>query len=345
MLTFKDVKDSSIANVAGYCTDSQEFAFLVNDACRRLLRRGDWVGTVQPIHMCAKRGCLVMPRYVQSIRKINVCNVPLTMGNLWYNFINNRDLCHPRWGWHSACDAGGLLTAQGQTSTYQDIMADGRVIRAYITAIEDVGKVIRFFGVDNGNQPLRCDNLNGTWSDGAPLALGWPYTTLSLPYNPNSYVRRIDRVTKDVTQGQVLVYAYDAVNNMLEDIAIYDPGETTPTYARYQLNVGRIGCSNTLSLTACCNTTVSSIVALVKLRFIPAKFDTDLVIVDNLDALKDMVQSVKLREAGDPDASFKMEASAVRELQRDLEDNYPDDTFSAQNYPVGTGVSFSNQCF
>ena len=340
MLTYLDTKQSSIVDVAGVCADSYRFSTLINEATRKLMRRGDWVGTVAPIHICVRRGCLVMPRYVGSVRKINRCDQPLTTGNLWYNFLNNRDWRSGRWGdYRGGCDGPGSLVSQGQSPCYSDIYGDGRYVRAYPRTKEDIGKTVTIFGVDNNNQPLRTDNGDGTWSDGVIITIG------SSGMNPNYgstsvYVRRIDRVVKDVTQGQVLLYAYDATNNVLEDLAIFDPGETSPSYARYQVNINHplIGTAS-----GCCGG-LHTVVALVKLQFIPAKYDTDLVLIDNLDALKYAVQSIRAQEAGDLRLAKGYEAAAVQELNRELEDAYPDDTFSATNSVFG-GLTFGQKCF
>ncbi len=345
MLTLLDCKQSTIPNVAGKCAASFEFGQLINEATRKLLRRGDWVGTVTPIQICVSKGCLVMPRYVQSVRKINTCRSKLPVGNLWYNFINARDWQGGRWGgfgiegwWHHARDCGAL-SAKGQACCYNDIPGDGWLVRAYARCQQDYGQVIQIFGVDNGNQPLRTNNGDGTWSDGISIVLG------SSGLNPNFgstsvFVRRIDRVVKPQTQCQVMLYAYNPATDALLDLAVYDPGELTPTYTRYQLNFGH----TPFGLNAGCCGPVQSVVALVKLRFIPAQFDTDLVVVDNLDALKYEVQSIRAQEAGDLALAKGYETAAIQELNRDLEDNYPDDTFSAVNN-VFAGETFSNHCF
>lgn len=326
MLTFLDVKQSSVLDVASVCADSPKFASLVNDSVRRLMRRGDWDGTITPIHVCVRNGCFVFPRYVGHVRKINRCNRELPVENLWYNFINRRD-----WHcgmWRSHCLGESNLVAYGQLPSYSDIYGDGRLVRAYIRAPEDVGKTVRIFGVDNGNQPLRTHNSNGTWSDGWAITLADPYGTTT------DYVRRIDRVVKDVTQGQVLLYAHNVSADVLEDLARYDPGETSPSYARYQLytqHCGSGGC-------------VRSVVALVKLQFIPVKFDTDLVIIDNIDAIKQMIQCIKLEEAGELAEAKGFQTAAIMELNRQLEDASPDDQFAAVNNVFG-GRTFRNRAF
>jgi len=348
MLTLLDCKNSTISEITGGCTNAFKFAQQINEATRKLMRRGDWVGTVCPIQICVQRGCLVMPRYVLSVRKINTCHHKLPVGNLWYRFIDNRDWDHGRWGgygvngwWSHAREGRGALSAQGQACCYQDIPGDGWLVRAYARCTQDYGKSITIFGVDNGNQPLRTNNGDGTWSDGIQIVLG------SSGQNPNFgstsvYVRRIDRVVKPQTQCQVMLYAYNPATNALLDLAVYDPGELTPTYTRYQLCLPNAHLSS-LGAVGCCGP-VESVVALVKLRFIPAQFDTDLVMIDNLDQLKLMVQSIRAQEAGDLVLAKQYEAAAVQEGNRELEDNYPDDTFSAINNVFGS-ETFSNKCF
>lgn len=354
MLTLSEVQQSSIVNVAGKCATSFEFTQIINEATRRLLRRGDWAGTVVPIHICVRNGCLVTPRYVGSVRKLNTCHARLQPHNLWYNFIADRDWNNGRWGgfgdagyWGGrALDGHGALNSNGQACCYNDIPGDGWYVRAYARCADDYGKTVTIFGVDNGNQPLRRDNLDGTWSDGAVITLG------SSGQNPNYgstsvLVRRIDRVVKDVTQCQVMLYGYNptldtgvAPNLGLVDLAIYDPGETTPTYSRYQLCIPQPH----LGMVASCCGSVHSVAALCKLRFIPAKFPTDLVIIDNLDALKYEVQSIRAQEAGDLALAKGYETAAIQELNRELEDVSPDSDFSAINNVFGS-MTFSNRSF
>src|SRR5207253_7734003 len=128
-------------------------------------------------------------------------------------------------------------------------------------------------------------NPDNSWIDGVKLTLvGAPNNYVQTPM----FVRRIDRVLKDVTQGNVLLYGFDSINNVLEDLARYEPSETNPSYVRSQLHLCNCDCSK-----------VYSVMALAKLRFVPVVADTDLVLIECLDALKDYISSLKFREAGD----------------------------------------------
>jgi hypothetical protein len=71
----------------------------------------------------------------------------------------------------------------------------------------------------------------------------------------------------------------------------------------------------------CCG--IKSVAALVKLRHIPIKVDTDLVLIDNLAALKLIIQSGDYADQGNLQASQAYELDAIRLLNRQLSDDSP----------------------
>src|SRR6185295_12182492 len=82
-----EIRASSMVDVIGVCPESDEFLNKLNDVTERLMMRGDWSGLVVPIQVCIYNGCVVWPRYVHQVRKINMCNRSVDMGNMWYNFL------------------------------------------------------------------------------------------------------------------------------------------------------------------------------------------------------------------------------------------------------------------
>jgi len=325
--------DRGILAIAGVSPNSDEFSDLINNSARKALRRGDWDGTVVPIHVCVKGGCIVWPRYVGHVRKLNLCKYnPVPINNLWYDFLP-RENCDHWMQW-----IGGVwnptwqprMVGQGYSPTHTGVMGEGRYIRAYHQLASDVGKTIRIFGLDNNGQPLRETIGGGVWQDGITLRFAVPYAQ-SL-----TYVRQIDRVIKDETQGNITLFAYNVADAVLEDLATYEPSETNPAYERYQLNIPN--CT-----TGTCTT--KSVIALVKLKFIPARFGSDLVYIQNLDALKLLIQSIKSGEAGDRQSAIGYEQDAIRELNLDLFNRDQDEQVPVSNDPfAGTGIG-SQRCF
>lgn len=313
LLTLQEVRDSGVINISGVCANSDEFTRLINEATRRLMRRGDWPETVLPIYVCIKRGCVVFPRYVLQVRKLNYCKCPVQVRNNWYQFGDYRT-------YRGNCGWNASVLGQTQTPTFQDVQGESRLIRVYPRCQNDLGKEIKLFGLDNYGQPL-TEKVDGTWVQGITLTLALPFVSTAV------YVRSIDRVLKDETECPVNMYAYNAETDSLEDLAQYDGSETNPSYSKYQIKI----CTGKP-----CDESFP-IVAMVKLRFIPAKNADDLVLIENIDALKDMVQSIRLREQGDGDGANEFELSAIRELNLQLRDEFPEDEMPVDFGETGRG--------
>lgn len=286
------------------------------------MRRGDWTGTVVPIFVCVSRGCVVWPRYVGQIRRLNICNHRFTpIQNVWWDFIPFSDRCN----WTNNAFASWLgpvakMTTQGRSPVFQDILGGGRTLRAYPSTPLDNNKFITVFGIDDDTgQPLMTQGVGG-WSVGIKLQLKTPFV------ESTQHVRSIERVLKDETQGPVRLYAWNAASSVLEDVAYYDASETNPNYAK-----------TLLATQTCCSTTDGSaaslgVVALVKLAFIPAKFDDDLIIIDNVEAIKNMVMCIRSEEAVDFESAAQYEQRAIRALNLDLADRD-----EAEQIPVSFG--------
>jgi hypothetical protein len=257
---------------------------------------------------------------------------------MWYEFMpSNLNQCQ-----HDSAFWGpeAQLADYGRTSVFQDVQGDGRLIRAYPRCLADIGKQITIFGTDNNGQPLMERDSANNWVSGVTIQLANPFGSTAV------FVRSIDYVIKQPTQCLVDVFGYNATTNLLEDIAHYDPNETNPSYERTQLqgSFSRFGNQCTSSSTANCCGTLRGVVALVKLKFIPAVADMDLVLIENLDAIKSMIQSIRFGEAGDRANAKAYEADAIEVLQRDLENDSPDSEFSVNNNILGPNT-FMNQTF
>lgn len=338
MLTLFDCRqEPAIKNVIKFCNGSADFLALVNQATRKLMRRGDWWGTVVPIYVCIRNGCVVWPRYVGNVRRLNICNRTIPVSNMWGTFLDGKmNGCHNN-GWGGWAGPQCTLTNEGNTSVFQDIQGDGRTIRSYARCTADYGRKNWVFGTDNNGQPLMTDNGNGTFTPGLVFVNALPFGTT------NTFVRHIDYIVRESTQLPVDYYAYNASTNLLEDLAHYEPSETRPSYERTKLG-GNWSNNVTTSCSPGCCQSIKGVLAMVKLKYIPAINDLDLVLIDNMDALALEIQSIKFAEAGDRTSALEYEADAIRELQRQLEDESPDDQFSVIDNTFG-GRTFSNTCF
>ncbi len=337
MITLQQAQDDlRVQEVASSCPTSPEFISLVNKGVRQYMRRGDFIGTVEDIFVCVAQGCFVAPRYVGKIRRINVCNRAVDVENGWWRFMKSTSANHSWENWRGA-DCGPNLQDRGVKPVFQDIMGDGRLIRAYARCNADIGKTMQIFGLDNNGQTLMTHNPDDTWEPGITLTLAKPFVSSSV------FVRSIDYIIREQTQCPVDCYAYNAAQNVLEELAHYEPSETVPQYSSYFLNLRWPTCGTGSIQPNCCSSK-RGVLLRVKLKFIPAQVPTDVLPIDNTDVLVYMIQSIKAGASGNIDEMVKWQALAVKEGNLEISDAIPDEEFAASNNVLGPGV-WSNSCF
>lgn len=328
MLTLAQCRKSSITDVANVGPTTQEFSDIVNEVTQRLMQRGDWVGTLTPVTLCTYGGCVVWPRYVGEVRAINVCNKLVPIHNQWFDYLESKR----NGAWRGWVGVRCNMIQQPKVCTFSDIWGEGRTIRLYHQAAADIGKTVQIFGVDNNGQPLQTSSANGTVIvDGITLTMQLPYAETP------TFVRRIDRVIKDPTLMGVSLFAWNAAQSQLEPVGTYEASETEPSYEKDQLHL------------PCCfgNGSMQSkpVVALVKLAFIPVSAGTDLVLVNNVGALKLATMALKYENSGEIDTAEKYWNRAIAELNFQLKDAIPDEQIPADIGPLcNTGIGFQ-KCF
>lgn len=308
--------------------DSCDFLVICRDAVRQLMNRGGWFATVNPLDACVRDGVVTWPRGVSAILGININEHPVMISNMWYQFMqpnmhgNGWARDYRRTGWFG----NASVETTGRACVFNPIKAEGFTIRTFITQASDAGKKITYYGIDVNGNPIITKRLDGTIQSGVQVVLANP--TMDTPVA----IRHVTRVVKDETDGDVLAYQYNLASGFLLDLARYQATETNPQYIttalrgacnlRQQPNGNNDGCVRCVS-------------SLVKSEFVPFKFDDDLVQIDSEDAIRDMVLSIRKKDQGDLQASLGYETSALRELNYQMKQRYPDDQFQVNFRPFG----------
>ena len=328
LLSFSAAKDSGeLANVVGVCSSTDQFKSYLNQAVRKIMRRGNWFGTVQKIRVCVYDNCITWPRYVGTVLANNVSGHHVQPQNLWWSFLPI--LASEYWScWgniRSLVDSGrcwGNATGEldGTTPVFRNIpCGQDMYVRAWLSWKGDAGKTITIFGIDGNGQEIYTTRPDGTFQPGVVLTLAVPYTVT--PFQ----IRKITRVLKQPTQGIVRLYAYDGTT--LYDVATYDPSELSPNYTHEKLHG--------VCVSRACGG-VRSIEALIKLEFVPVVNDSDLVLIENLDAIALMIQSQREKDAGHLEAANGLEGDCFRENNYSLRDRFPIEQFVSTFQPFGT---------
>lgn len=323
MLTVGEAKDSRLRRISGLCVDSPDFLELLNDAVRELMERGSWWGTLQRLKGCIYNNCIAWPQPVGTVLAFDRCgSVPPK--NLWYEF--NPVLPEQVQFWRTngmfLCARDLALVDTGTTPVFNQIpCAHNHYVRVYVQDANDVGKTVTLFGIDNNGQEIITTRSDGSTQPGIVLTLAIPFVQTPFP------LRRVDRVLKDITLRPLTATQFDGVNEFA--LATWRAGETNPSYRSSRLL--RSNCT-----TVNCQQFPSMIEALVKLEYVPAVFDDDLVLIDNLDALAMAIQGIKLGDAYDFDGKERGLMAAVKQLNLQLRNKFPIDQTPARVKVFGT---------
>lgn len=316
LLTLGQVQNSRVKEVADSLPTSNEFISLVNAAASQLMERGNFWGTVQPLMGCTYDGCIAWPRRVAAVLALNIRGRHTDVANRWYQFMdwsnsNYRGL-YDGWRRHGRRN---VTVEDGSMPVFSPIpCGTPRYVRFYIDSATDAGKTIVLYGKGSNGQVLWGQRADGTTQEGLVLTLALPYVQTQVPLNT------IFRVVKDMTNARVRGYQVDN-NGVHYDLATYEPSETSPDYIHTRVPGACGGCG--------------AITALVKLAHVPALYPDDLIGIENIAALRDMVFSIKKKEAGDLSAAVQLEKSALRELNYEMRTRFPDEQFIVNFRPFG----------
>lgn len=303
----RDAKQSTLKNIAGACPDSQTFIDLVNEAQRRLLKRGNWSGT-EWVFRFEIQGCHVTwPRFVQTVLGARFCHdKPAQIFNNHYSFVGAH---HHHHGWHS----NAMLEDANPAPCYNDITSNtGKLVRYYVTKQVDLGKKITLYGAQYGGQPLQ-EQTNGIWQNGLTLTAAAPFVSTIVS------VTRIESITREATAGPAYLFEYDPLTNLVRDLAKFEPDETNPQYRRSKI------CNMHRGFRDENGRCLYHLDALIKLAFVPVNDDRDFLIVDDFDALKYAIQGIRADEAGDRATAESCILSGIRELNFTDRNNEPYD--------------------
>jgi len=318
-MTWGEFKETQASDVAGVCSNKVTFKAWTNEAVQRLMVRGGFWGTVKKFAACVRCNTITWPRYVETPLAVNLCGRQMIVSDYWWPFLpmNGAD-------YRCAASRCGNVVIQndGQVPVQAQLRCGAeRYIRAFPAYQADVGKTVTIYGIDANGQTIMTKRADGTWQEGVVLTLAIPF--VGTPF----LVRHISRVLKDATMGPVRLYAYDPVADVMEDCAYYTPSERSPSFLHSTIRgLRRSGSCNGLT----------SLEALVKLRFIAVETDEDQMLIDNWVAIKLMILAIRDENAGDNASAEVFQQKAVRELNREIRSHIPEDAIPISIEVFGT---------
>lgn len=315
--------DPRLVTVVGKCGNTSTFLSYLNNAIGSLMAGNDWFSTLQRVEVCIDENCIAWPNFVGKVRALNICKRSMLVQGIWYSFLPFRPgMCNPRTAFQSAL----VVENQGLVPTFRQIRCGVTwYVRLYIERQADIGKTVTIYGIDSHGQVIRTKKADGTYSEGVVLTATKTFASTAFT------VRRIDRVSlQEGFVGNSRLYGYDADADLLHDLALYEPGMTEPAYV-FQKIIGGSCCIGNQS----CNG-FKSVEALIKLNDDPLLLETDILQIQNIEAIKQMIQAIRKEEAGEFDAYRERKNAAISEMNSTEKDWIPDNQIPVEINPWGT---------
>jgi len=327
-ITLADVKASRIPVAANVPSVDPRVAYYVNEAVQRLLPRGNWVGTVARFRFCLADGYLTLPRQIQQVLGVVVCDHPIRIRSQWYEFIENA------FGrWHEPDGCASHLLDRGLDCAFASVSVSGNQIKVYCDLAADVSAPILLQGTDSTGKRVRTNPSLDllTYVDGEyvlPSLAGTLSTTLW-------GLGGLASVQKPMTKGAIRLSEYNPTLVTERPIAAYEPTETQPQYRRCLIpglsNLGQCCNPETTTYFPCTDKVVE---VLAKLAFIPVVADTDFVLIQSIPALRLMVQCLRKEESNLMEEASLWEARAIQVLNDELQDYVGDATLMNIRMPT-----------
>jgi len=328
IVTLKDAAEHSAPFVdSGRCSTDPSVYARVNEAVRRLLLRMDSSKTARKVRFSLDgQNVVTLPREFKTARLCAVDKIPRRLYHTSFEYIENGPGPQPNALWGQGTD---LIDEGDGYCTFYPIPADfyrsgGVFLFAATTSAEDAGKTITAYGRGlRGEDVLTSGSLGASvpivrWSEGVEGNLtAFPsppddahgrdeitstarftdLTGLKLPEGRSEYVTLYAVTVEDSNFG---------TSPHMYFLGKYHPDEVRPDYRRYRY----FGDASEGHCVEC----------ICKLRYLPASRPDDVVLVQNLDAIKLMVMAIREENEGRLETAVAYEQKAYAELDFELSD-------------------------
>lgn len=305
-----------VCGVSGMAVTDPRVLVRTNQAIQELANEGDWPGVVDRWHVVTTDGHIVLPAFLDRLMQINLRGCPQTIASPWWQFVaygpgTPDDSAQPEFGrsWVdermisdlgeyptqvALPETGGPWKLRVYTAVDESIVTNGTGVAPYCT----------IQGLDQNDEIVRTRVSGTEWFSGERIALDWmqPYVE-----SLQEFVS-ISAFTKIKTNGPVKLTAWDGMTETV--LSNYSFSDTTPSYHHYfsqwLQNLARAGGDACKIVRARC-----------RKRYVPVAEDTDILMISNLPALKEMVIASWKRDADNMPDYMAHKQTAVDLLKKE----------------------------
>ena len=304
----------------------------ISEAEARLWDKSDWRLSKKRIRIRCQNQSFPLPIEVAKIIKVDIDGNPANVFDAPYEFMDSGPGDMDAWRAHSGAkdvvDIGEFPTQfeipaklvwdPAKEDSMGGSIGPGFTLIAYSPYAEDADLNITIRGINATADEIHTTQ-GGVWLPGEVVPInrwsggqeGSVVGHFDDYRHSVSLFRDIFRVYKPVTKGPVSLFAVDLATNTVFLLSKMVPAATIPSYRRYRIT-NRVTDKNGLAAT--------HVLALVKLRHIPAQNPTDVMAIQNMAAIKNMIKAINFENQDNLSQAQAYEMNAIRLLADQKQD-------------------------
>jgi len=283
-LTVSDCRTALYTEVDATDINSALFIPQLNEVCERFINSGRWKGVTPKVTIPSPTGFFTLPRWYQSVLVMRYRRVPYPTFTPFYEFSESG----PGEMDDTRAFPGVLIDLGDGFCTQTDIATAG-TLRITVGNAVDANRIIRLYGEDSSGNVI----YSTAGTQGVDL------TTVNPTANTSQVFAKVTGI--QAPANMLYPWTLSVVNGAtVTQIGRYYPGETRPTYRRYQTG-----------------TTDEAIQTICYRRFIPLVAETDWVMPGNLSALRYGLKALAFERAGQLDLAQASLTTSISYLNQE----------------------------
>lgn len=314
--TLKDAKDFLSPYVdEGICRDDPRVVTRVNESISRLITQGDWVNSVVNVKYFTYGDYIALPYDVEKVLGATIDCSPVSIFSPIYEFVENGPGNCRNLVYSNLVDMGdGFPTFFDPPQGTCTVPAE-TLLMAFSKSADDVDTTLTVHGYDYRRTKIYEDIIVNHWVGGVEGAI----TNISAVNKGTLHFLDIDHIVKSITDNYVSLYAWDPVTNNMYALSKFHMDETAPSYRRYRISAAyRPSTVPVTTDTECCG---QMVYIRAKKRYLPVLRETDVLLIQNLSALKLMCQAITKENNYEVVVAASLEKKAIETLDKQLSNN------------------------
>lgn len=318
LVTLKDARSlcAPVALAGSACAPAPLLDKRINEAVRRLARMTDLTEMVAVIHIVARGNTVTLPAGVKTARLINVGLNPVRLRHVGYEFSTSG----PGQESEGECGPLSMVAEPGLYPTFFDLPCDRElVLAAFLPSRDPNATSLRVYGKKANGETI----LDDQGREGSPMMMSTWKGGLEgeIDANASFYksvpLRQVDQLVLPTRKQYMTLLAYDSQTHETWFLGKYHPETHNPGFRRYRIRGTTCPEEHCVSL-------------LVKLHPREVLYPEDPLPIQNLDAVKQMVMSIREENARNIQESLTMAAAARSALVSEMEDSHRGEEFTLQ---------------